>query len=306
MKHILSFCFLFSTLYSHEIVKGQISLTSLDTTSHEFVYNNGKKLSELIWEAKDVQMLGVQVDYVLSPSSFIKIGYKTNLSDDALMDDYDWMKDDTEDWSHWSNHPNTKLDNFTILDISLNKKIKLHHSLDSNIRIGYKEENRKFKAYGGTYIYSSSTGFRDDSGAFNGLGISYEETFKTIYVGINGKLHYSDFTISGGLSYSPMVQASNIDTHHMRYFTNNNTFNDTTMIAINAEVEYLVTKRISIALNYTDIQYSETQGITTRTYYEDGTDSDGNTIPSGTIWKYGGAGISNSYSSLSLMMIAKF
>jgi len=292
-----------STIYSNEIINRQIAITSLATTSHEFVYDssNGKKVSELIWKADDVQMLGAKFDYSLSKTSFIQVDYKINLSSEAVMDDYDWLKDDISDWSDWSHHQNTKLDNFTIFNISINNKIKSNSDIEKNILIGYKVEKRAFKAYDGTYIYSSSGGFRDQSGYFSGLGISYEETFKTLYLGISVKKYYPKYIISGKLTYSPKVTITNQDKHHYRYFINNNVFSDTKMIAINATAEYPINKTISLALNYINVQYDETQGITIRSYYDGATEE-----IAGTIRTYGGGGISNSYSSLNIAIVAKF
>ncbi len=303
MKYILSLLLLISTLYSNNFINKQITITSLDTTSHELVYDpdSGKKLSELIWQADDVQMLGFKFDYTLSRTSFVQFNYQMNLSDDALMDDYDWLKDDTSQWSDWSNHPNTRLDNFTIFDISINNKIKSDTDIEKYIVIGYKVEKRAFKAYDGTYIYSSSGGFRDQSGSFSGLGISYEETFKTIYVGMNVKKHYPKFIVSGKLTYSPRVTATNQDNHHNRYFINNNKFSDTTMVSIDANIEYPINDNISLALNYINVKYDETKGTTTRSYYAGATEQ-----TPGTVYTYSGAGISNSYSALNLMIVAKF
>jgi len=121
LKYIFTLLLLLTSLYPNNFINKQIAITSLDTTSKEIVYSpsSGKKLSELTWTADDVQMLGVKFDYLLTRTSFIQFDYKMNLSSEAVMDDYDWIKDDTTDWSHWSHHSNTSLDDFTILDISI-------------------------------------------------------------------------------------------------------------------------------------------------------------------------------------------
>ena len=303
MKQLTLYLLLISLVNGSDIINKQISISSVDTISHELVYSpsTGKKLSELIWKADDVQMLGIQFDYLASKRWFLHISYKTNLSDNAQMDDYDWLKDGISDWSHWSTHPNTKLDKFTILDISWNNQLKSDSDIQKEVVIGYKIENRAFKAYDGSYIYSSNSGFRDQSGNFSGLGISYEEEFKTLYLGLNLKKYYDRFILSGRIAYSPKVTATNIDTHHNRYFTNNNTFADTTMKELSANVEYPINKSISLALNYLRVDYDETEGMTTRTYYDGATEA-----TPGTVWRYSGAGISNSYSSMNVGLIARF
>jgi len=206
---------------------------------------------------------------------------------------------------------------FLVIVTSVNNKIKSDSDIEKYIILGYKVEKRAFKAYDGTYIYSSKNGFRDQQGDFSnpndpfyspGLGISYEETFKTIYIGMNAKKYYPQFIVSGKLIYSPRVIVTNQDNHHNRYFINNNKFSDTTMVSINTNIEYPINDNISLALNYINVKYAETKGTTTRSYYADSPDQydDGSNVTNGTVFTYAGAGISNSYSAVNLMFIAKF
>jgi len=95
--------------------------------------------------------------------------------------------------------------------------------------------------------------------------------------------------------------ATNKDNHHNRYFVNDNTFSDTTMVAIDTSIEYPINKNISFSLNYVDVQYDETQGTTTRSYYDGASEQ-----APGTVWVYRGAGISNSYSALNLVLLIRF
>ncbi|MDB2405674.1 omptin family outer membrane protease [Arcobacteraceae bacterium] len=282
-----------------------MSLTSIDSISHEFVYNpsnQDEKLSELIWEADDVSLLGLQFDYLLSRKSFLQVDYKINITDgNSMMADYDWLKTGNPNWSDRSTHPNTKLDKLTIFDISINNKIEDTSEMNTNVVIGYKVEHKSFKAYDGSYIYSSSGGFRDLEGTFSGLGISYEESFKSIYLGLDISRVYKEWLFNLNLTYSPKVTVTNKDTHHNRYFINNNTFSNTTMTGIDTSISYLVSQNISLALNYLQVKYDEVKGTTTRTYYTGATEQ-----TPGSVFTYGGAGISNSYSFFGLVLVAKF
>ena len=301
-----TFCLLIiSFLHSSAIINKQLSITSIDSTSHEFVFNpsnQDEKLSELIWEANDVSLLGIKFDYLLSKKTFLQVNYKMNITDgNSMMTDYDWLKTGNLDWSHRSIHPNTKLGKLTIFDISLNNKLEDKSQVDTSVVIGYRVENKSFKAYDGSYIYSSSGGFRDLSGDFSGLGISYEESFKTIYLGLDINRAYKEWLFNVKLTYSPKVTVTNKDTHHNRYFTNNNTFSNTTMRGIDTSISYSLNNKISLALNYLQVKYNEVKGTTTRTYYSGATEQ-----TPGTVLTYGGAGISNLYSFLGLVLVAKF
>jgi len=310
-KFIL-FLFVISSAFAGEFTNKQITLTTINSISHEYVYNpynTSYKLSELIWDAKDTKMLGFNTDYILDKKSSLQFNYKINISDDAQMDDYDWLKQ-TPLWSHWSTHPSTKLTKFSILDLTFRLNIKSKSSVKKRFLIGYKIEQRGFKAYDGKYTYSSDNGFRDIEGYFNGLGITYTEEFITPYLGIDVKKEYKNIILSGNITYSPQARAKNSDTHHLRYFTNKNTFSDTTMLSIKAQAEYPINDNFSLALNYKKVKYDEASGYTTRTYYEDTyyKDANNNTIlrPKGTVYRYPGAGISNSYDTLNISFIGKF
>ena len=123
MKYILFISLIFSVLNAGKLTAKSLSLSILNSKSHEFVYsaNTDKKLSELLWEANNIKMLGVGFDYQTNKNDFLSLNYKFNIIDgNDMMNDYDWLKDNTNQWSHWSHHPNTKLKNLTILDISFN------------------------------------------------------------------------------------------------------------------------------------------------------------------------------------------
>ncbi len=293
---------LITSLCSNNFVNKELSITTIDSTSHEYVYNLSHKNSELIWEAENVRLLGLQFDYLISKDSFFQFIYKQNISNDAQMDDYDWLKDYTSDWSHWSTHPNTVLDNYTILDLSVHYRLQSKSSVEQNFIVGYKDIAKSFRAYDGTFIYSTDNGFRDNPFTSKGLGISYEESFKSLYMGFSLKKEFTHFSISGIFKYSPLVVAINRDTHHKRYYVDTNEFDTTTMTDIGIKVEYPIKKNISIVYKYQNLNYEETRGILTRSYYDGATEK-----TAGTVTAYSGAaGISNSYSSSGLALVVKF
>jgi len=313
MKVFLVIVLAVSILNANNNITKELTLSTLNSTSYEIVNdpNTGKQISELIWEAKGVNMIGLKLNYQIQDSHIISLSYKTNITDgDSVMDDYDWIKDYTTEWSHWSHHPNTKLESLTIFDLNFNRKISPIFNMESYFVVGYKVENKKFKAYDGSFIYSSDYGFRDNIFDMTGLGITYEETFNTLYTGLSMSKKYSKFILKGKLLYSPLVKSKNKDNHHNRSFINSNTFGNTTMISLDlgAEIPYKINTKFEIT--YSNVKYSETSGTTRRRYYADTyyKDDKGNIqlIPEGTLNVYGGAGISNSYSMLNISIMHKF
>jgi outer membrane protease len=291
-------------MYGGKITKKQISITSIDSVSHEFVYspqNNDEKLSELIWKANGVQLLGINLQYHLRRDNYINLDYKIKIgSSSNTLDDYDWLRDCTQ-WSHWSHHENTILDQFDIFDLSLSKYFAKPNNLTIKIDAGYNIINKKFKAYDGTYIYSSNDGCRDLTGEFEGLSITYSEKFKSLYIGGSILKQFKKFALSVGAKYSPSVQVTNQDTHHKRYFTNYNNFDNTTMLSLDMKLKYNITRTTQIALNIFGTTYKKVFGTTTRVYYEGATEYD-----AGDTFRYYGSAISNHYSGVNLMYIFRF
>lgn len=65
---------------------------------------------------------------------------------------------------------------------------------------GWLPENRySFTAKGGSYIYSSEGGFRDETGAFpdGERAIGYKQHFKMPYIGLTGNYRYDSFEFGG-------------------------------------------------------------------------------------------------------------
>lgn len=218
------------------------------------------------------------------------------------MDDYDWLKNNTSSWSDWSTHSNTKLDKYSILDLSVYHQLDFISSVEQYILLGYKVVDTSFNANDGTYIYSSNSGFRDQTGSFSGATVSYEESFESIYLGVALQKKFPSLIIGGVFKYSPAVISKSKDNHHKRYFVNTNTFDKTSMFDFGIKVEYPIRENLSIAYNYKNVRYKETKGNTTREYYSGATEA-----TPGSVFVYNrAAGISNSYTSSTLSLVLKF
>jgi outer membrane protease len=290
-----------SVFYTNaKIIDHSLSLSNLHTTSHEYVYhplNTNYKLSELIWDSKNTKLLGYQLNYSLENDLSISGSYKTKIKDGStIMDDYDWLDDNNPDtWSHWSNHPDTTMTEFSIFDISMNILTKNKtYNIDKYIIFGYKQEHKKFKAYNGTYIYSSSGTLRDEKGSFNGLGITYIENYRGLYFGLKGIKEYKKYNFYGILKYSPLMEASNSDTHHLRSFTNTSTHNGVKMTDLNLGLKYKYTKNISLGISYNYTKYAKSISDTKRTYED------------GRVYVYGGNGIENQLNIVTLKIEHNF
>ena len=96
----------------------ELTVGQLSGTSHERFYDplgSGHKYSELIWTMDDVAVVSGKVS--IKPSNWwsVEMGATTNVTDDATMDDYDWLNLGSTDWTHWSHHNETNLDRKSVV-----------------------------------------------------------------------------------------------------------------------------------------------------------------------------------------------
>jgi plasminogen activator len=273
---LLNTLLLNSFLFSKTYYSLETSLDHYTSKSHAYVYNKEYtyKISELIWEAKDVPLVTLQFN-AIKKRYFLQMAYSRNISfKDGLMNDYDWLKNDSSDWSDWSNHPNTKVKKIEKYNIAIGK-FYLIKSLDSYVKssLGYRKENKLFEAYDGSYIYSSNSGFRDQIGTIDGLAISYKEEFSYAYMGLNFIKIYNKFNLNFGLLYAPFVSIKNVDHHHISYFIDSAIFDKTTMSGANISIQYKIFKNLYLGFNGEYQRYKLTSGERIRDWYQSNTTS---------------------------------
>jgi omptin len=282
------------------------SLKTYTSQSRELVYSPSdlnRKVSELIWKINNAQMLGFHLGVDFKKNLGLQLEYKSKLSaTDNLMDDYDWIYSN-KDWSHHSNHPNTQLVSADIFKIAIVKTLNLK-PFDLHISGGVRRETRKFKAYDGTYIYSNNGEFRNLSGSFSGLGITYSEEFTSIYGSAEISKDIQNWHFLGNLTISPFYTAKNKDTHHLRNFTNSNEFDSASMFGLGLGVNYAITKNLNLGTSFEYFDYSEAKGTTTRKYDDLTSANRDNFTQLST--SYEGAGISNNYSLLNIYLKYSF
>jgi len=275
------------------------------STSHEIVKDpqTFKKISELIWEIKNVNLLGLGIKIPTKNKIKFNFSIEAMLNDNkGLMNDYDWLKDDNSNWSDWSTHPNTNITNITNMDFNLEYKLKSNkYKMNYLLNLGASRRHHTFKSYGGDYIYSSDDAFRDNIGTFdNILGISYEETFTSLYIKASLYKPINRFYFNASFLYSPLTYIENIDTHHLRGFTNTNIFYISSMYESSFDIRYYIQKNISIGIDYKYRVYPQSNGTTTRIYFEDTNDA-----KVGDSYRYSGASIkssSNSFTNFAIVL----
>ncbi len=284
---------LIATLHAEMDRHYHLSVSNYTATARELVYTDTKKLSDLIWQVSNVKLLGIGASGKLKNGILFEASLKKNISDTrGVMDDYDWLMN-TPDWSHWSHHENTIVTDVTLLDIHFKEKI----NKDYFFSLGYSYERTKWIASDGFYIYSSDPGFRDLSGNFNGIGITYIQEFHALYASLGYTKSFDNSEFIFALQRSISGSADDYDTHHQRTppLQFDSSFNSITFYGLYSSLDYVIRDDSVLKISYQYKEYEEARGITKQT-----------NLGTGAITTYGGAGIANKYSLLTLSLIIEF
>ena len=234
--------------------------------AHELVYFGSHKLSELIWDIRNAYMLGASVNAVIAPSWGLKLNgsiSSTITKSDSTMDDFDWLIIGA-DWTHWSHHDNTKLERGLAIDLNVSKEVYASKdgSFAMDVALGFKRDNWRWSAAGGTFIYSTFT-FRDTVGVFANIPvISYEQTINTPYIGVSMNWHEGDFSLFTRVIGSIFVSADAVDHHYLRNLVFTDQFKSGKMIGIDLNWAYHLNEEMRCELIYSYQNYVTNRGDT--------------------------------------------
>ncbi|MBP6407164.1 MAG: omptin family outer membrane protease [Fusobacteriaceae bacterium] len=272
-----------------------VNYANLNGTANEIVYwssSSDKKLSELIWNLDNVNLIGVGTTYNINENGSINFDFYMNAdTGKSDMTDYDWTNYNSSNWTHWSNSP-TDITKVYKLDLNFKYISSVRENLDFFIMAGYKLDIYKWVAIGGDYIYPSESGSLQDIPV-----ISYNQYFNVPYVGLGAVLNMSNFSFTGKLIYSGAVIAKDEDTHHLRDLYFEEYFEGGKMLGLILRGEYNFTENFAILGSVDYSKYYLNKGYTIETDLTDG---------STTTYGEGSAGIENETSMISLGLNYKF
>lgn len=246
---------------------GGIGYTSL--RADEFVYDEqGAKISQLIWKSS-APALKMAAKFVSDNAFTISANLLAAMSGDSYMEEYDWGETlpagyPPDAWSDLSVHPDTQLIRYWTVDIAFGRNVPLTEASVINLHGGFKYTNVKWTAYGGSYVYSSYSGFRDVSGDFNAgePAISYEQSYPALFLGAEIATQLSGWMLSafarGGISIAPRDD----DHHWMRDIYFIETYGQTPFISLGVRAEYALNSRLFMFLAGNFDQYFHKTGDT--------------------------------------------
>jgi outer membrane protease len=236
-------------LGSNEVVAVafQASAGLLNGTAYERVYEYSPgyryKLSELIWDLKNVAMVGGVASVKFYDMVQLNFGgwFPANRGSGG-MDDYDWMTLRTSEWTDWSTS-DVDVERAYVVDVNASVQVFEIQGLVLRGILGYKRDDWKWKDFGGSYIYSSNPddprGFRDVRGDFGReTGIIYQQTYDIPYLGAGAGFVHGGFSADAYIRYSPLVQATDVDDHLMRDIHFEGTFRNGDYVGLGARAAY--------------------------------------------------------------------
>jgi plasminogen activator len=219
--------------------------------AREYVYNvpgNGSKLSQLDWRT-DAFALGGRI--AVRPLDWLTVrgrGWST-VAASSDMTDYDWMHgySGMGSWSHRSISATDTVKAWQ-LDGSVAAGFYDTGDLGFSAIAGYRHFTTKWKDNGGSFVYSSPNGFRDVYGIFpqGQLGIAYQQTWRTPYLGLGVATTSGDWSFSGEIIGSPFVMADDKDHHVLRSLVFREKFGLSSMVGASASAEYRITPMFSL------------------------------------------------------------
>ncbi len=240
----------------------------LNLRATETVHIGGRKLSELEWETKNAMALRGSLGLELAPGWRVKAEGRVGFEGDGYMTDYDWIAPFSRDssknnWSHRSQHDDTRLDHYFSGSFELNRMLLDDPQQYLSAGVGFRYTDVQWSAYGGKGVYSLFSP-RDLSVRFNDdvKGITYRQQIPVFYGNLAGGQRFGNWSLNAGLEGGAMVYGKTTDDHHLRDMRFTDKFDVAGMFGVKAGVAYDLTENASIyldgAYDYTSLGRGDT------------------------------------------------
>lgn len=245
-----------------EKIKTSVSLGWLGGESKEKVYDadEGHKISELKWQIRNTAIIKGDISWDVLNWLTLNANGWTSLASSGSggMDDYDWLIPEQSDWTHWSTHPNTRLNHANEFDINVKGWFLNQPEYRLGAVLGYQQTRFSWTSFGGSYSYFN--GQKTGEIPRNQRVIGYKQQFTVPYIGISGIYRYQNLEFTGGLKFSPWVVAKDNDEHYSRYITFRDKTRNSKYYAATFDVGYYVTADAKIYTELTLDKYAEGRG----------------------------------------------
>lgn len=220
----------------------QASLGVLNGQAKEHVYDydapggGRRQLSRLDWDLKGVAMGGVNGSVRLLDALTINGGMWVALTKGSgEMEDYDWLLPDNADWTHYS-LSDADVEEGYIFDLNVAWDFRLHRDVTARAVAGYKQNGWTWNDRGQYVLYPEYGYVPQDLGGAH--MIQYEQEFRMPYLGASADWTMGSFTLSGYVTWSPLVAADDWDAHLAREMYFHESFSGGDMLGAGVAARY--------------------------------------------------------------------
>ncbi|HWK98279.1 MAG TPA: omptin family outer membrane protease [Pseudolabrys sp.] len=249
--------------------------------SRELVIDPGTGFvnSELFWKINKAAVIGGTFTYSPQPYLTLKVSGWVPASSSNTMDDYDYLAAPSNSWTDLSHHDDTKLDHAWMIDARVGVRMlslpPMAYADRGGIEaiVGFRRFNIAWTAKGGSFVYSSGGGFRNDTGNFAAGQpvIKYEQWMYTPFLGIGGSVGFGRWSLDGSFIGSLWGEGRDRDDHVLRSTLFTEEYSKVKMIGIDTQLNYALNDRFSVFGRYEYQKYYEARASSLS--YNYGTDT---------------------------------
>jgi plasminogen activator len=235
--------------------------------------------SRLYWKINKAAVVGGAVAFSPRPWMTFKVSGWLPISSVNTMDDYDYLLPPSTDWTDHSHHDSTNLNRASMIDARLGLRfltlpsMKLADRGGLEALAGFRRFNVAWTATGGSYIYSSGGGFRNDVGSFAAgtTVIKYEQWMYTPFLGLGGSVGFGRWSFDGAVIGSLWGWGRDEDDHVLRNTLFTDEFSKIKMVGVDATLNYALSDRVALFGRYEYQEYFEAKGPSVSNNYGTGT-----------------------------------
>ena len=241
----------------------------LAVEGNAYVYNrtgSQNVLSRLTWQSVS-PMLTTGLDVKLPEGWTLGAEAQVGLSGNSYMEDFDWQGGSfaENDWSDRSQHDNVNLDWYFNGSMKVGHDFKMDEGMTVNLNAGMKYIDVQWSGFGGTYLYSSKTGFRDTPGSFapGQAVITYRQQLPAVFLGVDTEIVSDALTLDFGAKAGVTINPSERDDHWLRDIVFADANKLSPMDSVSARAQYAVADNLNVFIGGTVDKVFTARGDTT-------------------------------------------